>query len=216
MKGSGQNISHVSSGPWGATWVCLGFSFSGGLLHVLFSADGFSLLSSPPSCQHGVVYLFIGVRLAGDFLQRAAVTLWQQVVTGRIQNGCHSLSEKEIMSYSRCKLAPFINDPGDSLWSDLHGFLSLAESQQVDDGVLALGPDTGVLVLGVVEQTLQQGLNEAVLHCGSSWVFEHPPQHPLRHQSDVTGLILKTLKSQKAKQVNCFWMDWIWPCEVKN
>lgn len=82
----------------------------------------------------------------------------------------------------------------EDLLSDLHGFLSQSESEQVDDGVLALRSHAGVLVLGVVQQTLQERLDEIGLHGGGFWFFEHPPQHPLRHQSDVAGLILKTLR----------------------
>lgn len=77
--------------------------------------------------------------------------------------------------------------------SDLHGFVSLAEFQQADDGVFALSSDAGVLVLGVVQQSLQQGLDQADFHGGSLRFFEHPPDNSLRHQSDVTGLILETL-----------------------
>ena len=45
----------------------------------------------------------------------------------------------------------------------LHGLLSLAQAEQADDGVVTLGPDAGVLVLGVVQQGLQQRLDVAGL-----------------------------------------------------
>lgn len=77
--------------------------------------------------------------------------------------------------------------------SDLHEFLPLAELEQADDGVFALSSDAGVLVFGVVQQTLYQGLHQAHLQRGGLRVFPHPPQHPLRYQSDVAGLVLKTL-----------------------
>lgn len=80
-----------------------------------------------------------------------------------------------------------------SLDSDLHDFFSLAELKQVDDGMFALSADAGVLVFGVVQQTLYQGLHQADLQRGSLWVTPHPPQHPLRYQSDIAGLVLKTL-----------------------
>lgn len=59
--------------------------------------------------------------------------------------------------------------------------------------MFALGSDAGVLVFGVIQQTLNQGLHQAHLQRGSQRVFPHPPQHPLRYQSDVAGLVLKTL-----------------------
>lgn len=84
----------------------------------------------------------------------------------------------------------------------------MAEPQQVDDGVFALGSDRGVLVLGVVQQALQQGLHQAGLQDGSGWLSEHPPQHSLRYQPDVTGLVLKTLwgaRGQNTSQKNIYY-----------
>lgn len=66
--------------------------------------------------------------------------------------------------------------------------------------MFALSPHAGVLVLGVVQQTLQQGFDQIGLHGGGGGFFEHPPQHPLRHQSDVAGLILKTLRGNTEQQ----------------
>lgn len=68
--------------------------------------------------------------------------------------------------------------------------------------MFALRPDTGVLVLGVIQQTLQEGLDEGDLHGGHRGVFEHPPQHPLRHQSDVTRLVLKTLRGHRDEETS--------------
>lgn len=72
----------------------------------------------------------------------------------------------------------------------------MAELQQVDDGVLALSSHAGVLVFGVVQQTLNQGLGQAHLQRGSLRVLPHPPQHPLRDQPDVARLVLKTLEGE--------------------
>lgn len=80
--------------------------------------------------------------------------------------------------------------------TDLHGLLSLTQSEQANDGVFALGSDAGVLVLGVVQQALHQRLDEGGLQGGRGVVFKHPPQHPLRHQPDVTGLVLETLQGK--------------------
>lgn len=74
--------------------------------------------------------------------------------------------------------------------ADLHGFLAAAQLQQVDDGVLTLSAHAGVLVLGVVQQTLQQRLHQTHLQGGGGGLPEHPPQHTFRHQPDVTGLVL--------------------------
>lgn len=76
----------------------------------------------------------------------------------------------------------------------LHGVLSTAQLQQVDDGVLALGPDASVLVLGVVQQAFEQRLHQRPLQAGRGRIPPHPPQHALRHQPDVAGLILETLR----------------------
>ena len=78
--------------------------------------------------------------------------------------------------------------------ADLHELLPLPQPEQADDGVLALGPDAGVLVLGVVQQTLQERLDKAGVQGGCGRVFPHPPQHALRHQTDVAGLVLQTLR----------------------
>ena len=78
----------------------------------------------------------------------------------------------------------------------LHGLLALAQAQQADDGVVALGPDAGVLVLGVVQQGFQQRLDVAGLQGGSGCLAEHPPQHALRCQADVTRLVLQTLRGE--------------------
>lgn len=85
--------------------------------------------------------------------------------------------------------------------SDLHDFFSLAELEQVDDGVFALSANAGVLVFGVVQQTLYQGLHQADLQRGSLWVIPHPPQYPLPYQSDVAGLVLKTLRGKGTREV---------------
>lgn len=85
--------------------------------------------------------------------------------------------------------------------SDLHDFFSLAELEQVDDGVFALSADAGVLVFGVVQQTLYQGLHQADLQRGGLRVIPHPPQYPLRYQSDVAGLVLKTLRGRGSREV---------------
>lgn len=90
----------------------------------------------------------------------------------------------------------------ESLDSDLHDFFSLAELEQVDDGVFALSSDAGVLVFGVVEQTLYQGLHQANLQRGDLRVLPHPPQYSLRYQSDVAGLVLKTLWEQEIRDTD--------------
>ena len=84
--------------------------------------------------------------------------------------------------------------------SDLHGLLPLAQSEETDDGVFALGSDAGVLVLGVVQQALQQRLDQAGLQGGRGRLLERPPQDALGHQPDVTGLVLKTLQGRGGRE----------------
>lgn len=67
--------------------------------------------------------------------------------------------------------------------------------------MFALSADAGVLVFGVVQQTLYQGLHQAHLQRGGLWVLPHPPQYPLRYQSDVAGLVLKTLRGKGTREV---------------
>ena len=62
--------------------------------------------------------------------------------------------------------------------------------------MFALGADAGVLVLGVVQQALQQRLDQAGLQGGRGRLLERPPQDALGHQPDVTGLVLKTLQGR--------------------
>lgn len=62
--------------------------------------------------------------------------------------------------------------------------------------MVALGTDAGVLVLGVVQQGLQQRLDEAGFHGGCGRLTEHPPQHTLRGQADVARLVLQTLNKE--------------------
>lgn len=47
--------------------------------------------------------------------------------------------------------------------TDLHALLSPAQSQQADEGVFALGSDAGVLVLGVVQQGLDDRFDQTGL-----------------------------------------------------
>lgn len=92
----------------------------------------------------------------------------------------------------------------------LHDLVALAELEQVDDGVLALSSDAGVFVFGVVQQALYQGLHQAHLQRGRLRLFPHPPQHPLRDQSDVAGLVLKTLGGgpEKSLKLQFKWFLW--------
>lgn len=66
--------------------------------------------------------------------------------------------------------------------------------------MFALSAHAGVLVFGVVQQTLDQGLHQAHLQRGGLWVSPHPPQYPLRYQPDVAGLVLKTLRGKGTRE----------------
>lgn len=119
------------------------------------------------------------------------MALRQQLNARRVQNGNDALESTRTTDRPShpCPAGGRQRRSG----SDLHDVVALAELEQVDDGVFALSSDAGVLVFGVVQQTLYQGLDQAHLQRGRLRVFPHPPQHPLRDQSDVAGLVLKTL-----------------------
>lgn len=143
------------------------------------------------SRQDGVVYLLVGVWQASNLLERAAVALGQKVIAGRVQDGANTLwwrgRRSQFAKWLVCVC----------VWhcpAHLHGLLSTPQLQQVDDGVLALRPDASVLILGVVQQALQQRLQQRPLQAGRRRLPPHPPQHTLRHQPDVAGLVLETLQ----------------------
>ncbi len=86
--------------------------------------------------------------------------------------------------------------------TDLHAVFSLAQPQQTDECVLALRSDAGVLVLGVVQQNFDDRFDQTGLQSGSLRLLTHPPQHALRHQTNVTRLVLQTLWEEPRQTVS--------------
>lgn len=91
---------HESKLAWGE-WVC------DWLMQDLWEQqrlqDWIQSSWSCPSCQDGVIDLFVGVGKARDLLQGPAVTFWQQFITGRVQDCTDAL--KQIYTckrYSKC------------------------------------------------------------------------------------------------------------------
>lgn len=76
--------------------------------------------------------------------------------------------------------------------SHLKHLFSLPHLEEVDDCLVAVGPDDGVFILGVVKKSLQDGLDGLGVQ-GRQWVPVCPPDHLLSHQPDVTGWVLQTL-----------------------
>lgn len=88
----------------------------------------------------------------------------------------------------RCSQHAPVRPPG----SYLKHLFALPHLEEVDNRLVAVGPDHGVLILGVVKKSLQDGLDGLGIQ-GRQRVLICPPDHLLSHQPDVAGWVLQTL-----------------------
>lgn len=76
--------------------------------------------------------------------------------------------------------------------SHLEHLFTLSHLEEVDNRLVAVGPDDSVFILGVVKKSLQDGFDGLGVQ-GRQRVLVCPPDHLLSHQPDVTGWVLQTL-----------------------
>lgn len=75
----------------------------------------------------------------------------------------------------------------------LKHLFTLPHLEEVDNRLVAVGPDDSVFVLGVVKKSFQDGFDGLGVQ-GRQRVLVCPPDHLLSHQPYVAGGVLQTLR----------------------